>query len=304
MSIIKVEDVGFVRFAAPDLDAMEAFLLDFGLTRAARDAETLYMRGTGPEPYAHMTRRGEPGFGGVAFRAASVADLETLARAENVDVMPLDGPGGGKAVKLTDPDGHKIEIVAGRAPAVEIPVAREFESNDSFGYPRRNSQKRVGSGPSRIKRLGHLVLGVTDFARSKEWYASRLGFIASDQWPEQNPRGAFLRCDRGAMPVDHHTIGLMSHGPARFGHAAFEVADMDDLMRGNAHLVAAGRHHEWGVGRHFLGSQIFDYWSDPWGHTVEHWPEGDLMNAEWGTRNVPSEIVRAVQWGDAAPFAR
>jgi hypothetical protein len=28
------------------------------------------------------------------------------------------------------------------------------------------------------------------------------------------------------------------------------------------------------------------------------------MNAEWGTRHVSPEIVRAVQWGDAAPQAR
>jgi hypothetical protein len=75
-------------------------------------------------------------------------------------------------------------------------------------------------------------------------------------------------------------------------------------MRGNAYLAAKTRRHEWGVGRHYLGSQIFDYWSDPWGHTVEHWTDGDLMDADWGTRRVSPEIVRAVQWGDAAPAGR
>ncbi len=29
--MIKVDDIAFVRFTAPDLDAMEAFLVDFGL---------------------------------------------------------------------------------------------------------------------------------------------------------------------------------------------------------------------------------------------------------------------------------
>jgi len=303
MSLIKVEDVAYVRFAAPDLDAMEGFLTEFGLVRAARTDDALYMRGTGPEPYAHVTQRGEPGFVAVGFRAGSVGDLETLARAEGREVEALDGPGGGHRVTLTDPDGHRLDIVAGRAPASEIGLTRAFPTNDAFGYTRHNNPKRVGQGPSRVKRLGHLVLGVTDFERAASWWQSRLGFIASDQWPEENPRGAFLRCDRGAMSVDHHTVGLMSGG-FRFGHAAFEVADFDDLMRGNAHLVAKARHHEWGVGRHYLGSQIFDYWSDPWGHTVEHWTDGDLMNAEWGTRKVSTEIVRAVQWGDALPPAR
>jgi len=47
--MIKVSDVAYARFAAPDLDRMETFLLDFGLTRQHRDDKTLYMRGTGPE---------------------------------------------------------------------------------------------------------------------------------------------------------------------------------------------------------------------------------------------------------------
>jgi len=298
MSIIKAEDVAYVRFTAPDLDRMEEFLLDFGLTRAARDDTSLYMRGTGTEPYAHVTHKGEPGFVAVGFRAASVGDVEKLARAEGKDVTRLDGPGGGSMVRLVDPDGFNIEIVAGRGKAPEIEIPREFVSNDSYGRPRFNNPKRVGSGPSRILRLGHLVLNVSNFPRAAEWYQSRLGFIASDEWPEQNPTGAFMRCDCGPRAVDHHTIGLVSGFGVKFGHAAFEVTDFDDLMRGNAHLVKTQRKHEWGVGRHFLGSQIFDYWSDPWGHTVEHWTDGDMMDASYGTRRVPTAIVPAVQWGD------
>jgi len=304
MSITKVEDVAFIRFTAPDLDAMEGFLAEFGLVRAARNENALYMRGTGSDPFLHVTRRGEPGFAGIAFKAHSPAELEKLAQAESVPIEPLDGPGGGHVVKLRDPDGFPVELVAGRAPAQEIPVFRDYPTNDVFAHPRLNIPKRLAPGPSHVYRFGHLVLGVTDFARSEAWYKSRFGFITSDQWPEgEKPRGAFLRCDRGATPSDHHTIGLVSGigtGP-RFGHAAFEVADFDDLMRGNAHLVAKGRQHEWGVGRHILGSQIFDYWRDPWGHTVEHWTDGDLMSADYGSREVPVSIVRAVQWGDPAP---
>jgi len=301
MSTIKIEDIAYVRFTAPDLDKMEEFLTEFGLVRAGRTDTALYMRGTGPEPYAHVTQKGEPGFVAVAFRAGSTADLDKLAAAENATVENLDGPGGGKIVALTDPDGHRLEIVAGRQPAAEIGVTREFPTNDAFFYPRQNNPKRVGQGPSHVKRLGHLVLGVSNFARAQEWWHSRLGVIASDQWPEENPRGAFMRCDRGAMPVDHHTVGLVEGRP-RFGHAAFEVVDLDDLMRGKEYLAAKSRKHEWGVGRHFLGSQIFDYWADPWGHTVEHWTDGDLMDAAWGTRKVSPDIVRAVQWGMESPF--
>src|ERR1700733_11451598 len=88
MSLIKIQDVAFVRFNAPDLEAMESFLLDFGLVRAGRNDDALYMRGTGPDPFVHVTHRGEPGFAGVAFKAAALDDLEALARAEGVAIQP------------------------------------------------------------------------------------------------------------------------------------------------------------------------------------------------------------------------
>ena len=60
--MIKVVDVAFVRFGVPDLDEMEAFLVDFGLTVSQRDEERLYVRGSDPSPYVHVTERGEVGF--------------------------------------------------------------------------------------------------------------------------------------------------------------------------------------------------------------------------------------------------
>ena len=95
--MIKVRDIAFVRFGAPDLDAMERFTEDFGLVTTERSEDSLYCRGTDPEPYVHVTERGEPGFRGVAFEAASAADLEKAAALEGASpVEPLEGPGGGR----------------------------------------------------------------------------------------------------------------------------------------------------------------------------------------------------------------
>ena len=107
---------------------------------------------------------------------------------------------------------------------------------------------------------------------------------------------------RGAAPTDHHTLFLIQapSGPG-FNHAAFEVADFDDLMAGHQQLKDAGRHAEWGVGRHILGSQIFDYWRDPWGHTLEHWTDGDLFTAADGSNVASLTDLMGVQWGPAAP---
>ncbi|HRD46583.1 MAG TPA: hypothetical protein PLF78_08885, partial [Caulobacter sp.] len=61
MSIIRIEDVAFVRFRAPDLDAMADFLADFGLRAAERAADRLVARGAGTSPVLHITERGEAG---------------------------------------------------------------------------------------------------------------------------------------------------------------------------------------------------------------------------------------------------
>lgn len=303
MSLIKVEDIAFVRFRAPDLAGMAAFLEDFGLVPEVVGG-ALYGRGTGPSPFLHVTEPGEAGFAGVGLRAASVADLGTLAKAEGVDVRPLDAPGGGHVVTLLDPDGHVVEVVAGQTAAPELALPVRPAWNTAAGRPRERAVKRTGVGAAHVVRLGHCVLNVSDFRASERWWKDRFGFITSDEialTPEFSI-GAFMRCDRGETPTDHHTLFLIQSpkGPG-FNHAAFEVADLDDLMAGHDRLKAAGRHAEWGVGRHILGSQVFDYWRDPWGHTLEHWTDGDLFTAADGSNTASLQDLLAVQWGPTPP---
>ena len=62
MSIIKIQDVEYVRFSAPDLSKMRQFLLDFGMLDAdERQDGVLRMRGTGVTPFIHETIEGDPG---------------------------------------------------------------------------------------------------------------------------------------------------------------------------------------------------------------------------------------------------
>ena len=301
--MIKADDIAFVRFSAPDLDQMEAFLNDFGMVRAARDANTLYMRGEGSDPFLHVTHKGEPGFAGVAFRALSVGDLEALAAKTGSKVEALEGPGGGKVVRLKDPDGFSVEAVAGReaAPAVAPPPAAIL--NDARAQTRANAPKRVRQGASHIRRLGHCVLNVSNFRASEAWYKEHFGFITSDEI-KMSPEfslGAFMRCDRGEKPADHHTLFLLGTGAPKFNHAAYEVTDLDDLMSGHDLLKDKAYRHQWGIGRHILGSQIFDYWRDPWGHTLEHWTDGDVLTASWGSREATPMDLMGVQWGMKMP---
>jgi catechol 2,3-dioxygenase-like lactoylglutathione lyase family enzyme len=304
MTGIKIEDVAYVRFRAPDLDLMKAYLADFGLVVAEERPDRVFARGTAPSPFIHVTEHGEPGFAALGLRAASVSDLEALASAEGSPITPLDAPGGGFVLTLTDPDGHQIEVVAGQtlAPPLAAPPPQPTNSANSHGRVR--IPKRIAQGPAHVMRLGHCVLNVSNFRASEAWYKARFGFITSDEIalaPEFSI-GAFLRCDLGARPTDHHTLFLIQspNGPG-FNHAAFEVADLDDLMAGHATLKAAGRTPEWGVGRHILGSQVFDYWRDPWGHTLEHWTDGDLFTTEDGSNMATLQDLLGVQWGPAPP---
>jgi catechol 2,3-dioxygenase-like lactoylglutathione lyase family enzyme len=261
-------------------------------------------RGAGSSPVAHVTELGDAGFLGVAFRAGSVADLERLAAAESAPVEPLGLPGGGRVVRLSDPDGHRIDVVAGQAPAEALPITEALPWNHAAAQARLRATKRIAAGAATVVRLGHVVLNVSNFRASEQWYKERLGFITSDeiQLSPEFALGAFLRCDRGDAPTDHHTLFLMQgrKGPG-FNHAAFEVADLDDLMRGHQRLAEAGHHAEWGVGRHILGSQVFDYWRDPWGHTLEHWTDGDLFTAADGSNIATVQDLLGVQWGPAPP---
>ena len=301
--MIRVTDIAYVRFSAPDLDQMEIFLHEFGLATVEKSATELYARGSDAHPFAHVTTLGEPGFAGFGFYAENVSDLEKLAAANGVSVEDHRAPGGGKIVRLRDPDGTLVEVVAGQTKPEVLPVASTLIHNDARATPRKGDALRIAAGPSHVKRLGHGVLNVVDFRASEVWYKKNLGFVTSDEinLAPDMPLGAFMRCDRGATHVDHHTLFLVGTGKAGFNHAAFEVTHMDDLMAGHQHLTDKGRQHEWGVGRHLLGSQIFDYWRDPWGHTVEHWTDGDLFNNETPPNVRPLDDLIANQWGPSAP---
>jgi catechol 2,3-dioxygenase-like lactoylglutathione lyase family enzyme len=304
MSLIRIEDIAHVRFRAPDLTAMAAFLADFGMAQCEVRDGVLFARGAGEAPFVHVTEPGEAAFAGLGLRAASVDDLAILSEALGAPLETFDAPGGGWVVRLTDPDGNLVEVVAGQAPAAPLPCPPREPWNGAGARPRLRRTKRVGSGPACVVRLGHCVLNVADFRASEAWYKERFGLITSDEIAvsPQFALGAFMRCDRGETPTDHHTLFLaqLPGGPG-FNHAAFEVRDLDDLMAGHDHLAAKGFTAEWGVGRHVLGSQVFDYWRDPWGHTLEHWTDGDLFTAADGSNVVGVPELLAVQWGPAAP---
>ena len=228
MSTILIEDISHVRFSAPDLGEMGAFLRDFGLIAAGESKEALFYRGAGTAPFLHATTRGAPGFAALGLRASNVDDLHVLARAEGASVEDLEAPGGGKVVCLRDPDGRLVEVVAGQTLATPLPVTPEAARNSTGVRARLRSSVKLQPGPAAVVRLGHAVLNVSNFAVAEAWYKARFGFITSDEI-EVAPGvaiGAFLRCLHIGHTVTTH---IYSHGEASLQSLMEWAARLENL---------------------------------------------------------------------------
>jgi hypothetical protein len=67
-------------------------------------------------------------------------------------------------------------------------------------------------------------------------------------------------------------------------------------------LAFAGYKHCWGVGRHYDGSNVFDYWHDPFGNKTERYTDGDVVNSEYPVTNSRFDPRRSGQAaGDVGP---
>jgi catechol 2,3-dioxygenase-like lactoylglutathione lyase family enzyme len=301
-------DIAHVSYQVTDLDAMEAFLADFGLVRAARTPDALYMRGASDAPYLHVSRRGaENAFLGVAFRVGARADLEALAVLPGSSgIEHIDAPGGGHRVVMTMADGHRVEAVHGIAPAPALPVRGPNPFNAATAKQRTNAPLRPRREPGRVLRLGHCVLKVRDHDAAVRWLGERLGLLASDHLcvPGDETRviGTFLRCDRGEAFVDHHSLFVVQSDSPGVHHSSFEMQDLDAVMGAHDYLVERGYRLDCGVGRHLLGSQIFDYWRDPFGNRIEHYTDGDVVNSLHRPSRFAGTAEETTQWGAKPPL--
>ena len=137
-----------------------------------------------------------------------------------------------------------------------------------------------------------------------KWFRETLGFISSDDVYEgerHNLMGSFNR-STAARIMSTTTFLLLRHEKTGLNHVSFEVPDIDDVCMGHYYLQDIGSYeHMWGIGRHVLGSQVYDYWADPWGRMHEHWADSDRLNLANGSNVVPVEEALVSQWGGPPP---
>lgn len=166
------------------------------------------------------------------------------------------------------------------------------------GRPERQGQRAPGilrKGPVRPRKLGHAVLGTTDFEATRDFFVSGLGFKVSDSIKDA---GAFLRCS-----TDHHNVMVMRAPVSFLHHTSWQVDDIDEVGRGaTAMLDADPDRHVWGLGRHFAGSNFFWYLKDPAGNFSEYYSDMDcVVEDQLWTPEVHEGARGLFSWGPPPP---
>ncbi|MEM8605762.1 MAG: VOC family protein [Myxococcota bacterium] len=301
----KAVELAYLSFERSDLDEAERFLTDFGLVTVERTSDALWLRATGPAPFCCAVTQGRKDrFLGLAFRVSTRSELVSLGRVRGASpIEPMEGPGEGERVRLVDPNGFTVDAVHGQVPAEPLPHRQPLCVNSPDIHSRINDTQRSPVAPPEVTKLGHVVLDVVRFEDTCGWYSEHFGMIPSDVQvlPDGSPAVVFMRMDLGETPTDHHTLALAQGFAVGFGHCAYEVVDADAVGMGQRYLEERGWRHAWGVGRHVLGSQVFDYWNDPSGAKHEHYSDGDQFTAgqPMGVHAVSRRAMS--QWGPVMP---
>jgi catechol 2,3-dioxygenase-like lactoylglutathione lyase family enzyme len=301
--LIKVAGLAWLEFEKPDLKAAERFLADFGFIVADRMPDLLVLRGRRPGAPCLAVRRGpRPRFTGAAFQAAARDDLDRLARGTGGTVATH---WSGHAVALRDPSGIPVRVTYGVPDLPALPGRAPLPLNFGPQPARVNATQRSARQPAEVERLGHVVLGTTQFRAALDWYLDTLGLIVSDflyldGQRERGPVMTFIRCDQGAVPTDHHTLAMLLGPHTGYVHSAYQLTDLDEVAASGAYLRERGYRHAWGIGRHIQGSQIFDYWRDTDRLMFEHYADGDVFDSSVPPGWAPLSASGLAQWGPKA----
>ncbi len=229
----------------------------------------------------------------------AVDDADDLGRtASRLRSLGIDADTDPAAGTLTARDSiTHVRAVLQVAPRLKQPVTGPTPYNGPGRTERAGTRAPgiVRTGPVIPRKLGHVVIGTTDFDATTAFFRDGLGFKASDYVKDV---GAFLRCS-----TDHHNV-LVLRAPVVFPHhSSWQVDDIDEIGRGaHALLAEHPERHVWGLGRHHAGSNFFYYFRDPSGTFSEYYSDMDCVPEDQvlDPGNLPGR-PRAVQLGAAAP---
>lgn len=252
---IRFARLGFCELQCSDLAATTAFYRDIMGLELVRedggreDGGKAWLR-CSDKPFDIALCQGAPGLSGAGFELESGQDLDrAFARLSTLDTgvrrcTPAETAAlcAKQALVFTDPvSGLHCTFYAGQSPA---------------------AQPWVPTG-TRIARLGHLVLNVTDLAAAHRFWADALGFAVSDR---VEGVAEWLRAWPNPL---HHSLALLQHCANTLHHINFMVTDIDDIGQAMNRVKGAEIPIVFGPGRHLPSTSIFLYFLDPDGNTNE-----------------------------------
>ena len=281
-----------IELALPDPAAAAAFMADvWGLVPADVRNDTRYLRGSGPYPYLVAF---EPAQAEFVRSTTFVCDTDELtALKQRVaahgwlarSVVSSD-PGGGHGIVVELPEGELLRFLADTT-----------EVSPIQGFTR--ASRRVMP-----VKLTHVVFNAADAERSGLAAEAALDFRVSDR-----TRGmVFVRCNDS-----HHSTAFARAGFASLNHIAFEMDDLDSVMRGIGWMRDHGFTPAWGPGRHGPGDNVYAYYISPFGPVIEYstavekvpanyragtpeewdWPERRID--QWGVSDKDLKALRAAE---------
>jgi len=197
-----------------------------------------------------------------------VPDVEATARFFT-DVWGLTRVSGNR-LRGTDSLPYLVGLEQGEPAVVAITFCGDAErevkgpQGETYRFVREERAPPLPAQRDRPIRLSHVVLNSADVDAAERFAVSQLGFRVSDRTRHMT----FLRCNR-----THHCIAYARAGYSSLNHIAFEMADVDGVMRGIGRLRDAGYPCVWGPGRHGPGNNVFGYFVGPHGGLVEYTSE-------------------------------
>ena len=257
-----------VTIGVPNVDETAAYYAEFGLAPEAGGWFSTLDAGRQLRLVPAPTRRL------IALRAG-VDDADDLARAA-ASLSRLGVPADLRegSLEATEPvTGVRVGLDA--APRVVQAAVPAASYNGPGRFDRQGSRAPGFTRPGRVRprKLGHAVLGSTDYRTTMSFFTDGLGFKISDRIKDV---GAFMRCS-----TDHHNVLVLAAPVSFLHHTSWQVDDIDDVGRGAcAMLEGLPERHVWGLGRHYAGSNFFWYLKDPAGNFSEYYSD---MDASWTT---------------------
>ena len=262
-----------IELALPQAGEAAAFLTNiWGMLPATQVGDTYYLRGSGPFPYlVALQEAAAPHVRSTTF-VCSAERLDRLRRSVSdaglvaTPTVSAD-PGGGHGIIVELAEGELLRFLT--------------DAEDSIAVEGRDLPVK----------LTHVVFNAVDAEATGALVERALGFRVSDRTKGM----VFVRCNDS-----HHSTAFARAGIASLNHIAFEMEDMDAVMRGIGRLRDHGLAPAWGPGRHGPGANVFAYFIAPFGPVIEFstavekvpddyepgspedwsWPEGRID--QWG----------------------